>query len=142
LAGVSHLGPTGVLFSHRSRQDICRYHALHLDSSELVRMLSGSLYSRDVRLTWMVYHDLQGVHCDGDANGQLIAHLDNPKINGTTIDPPATKFVDASGVLFDTTIRYDLSFESFNEMVQAEPCNFLTKSLSQNCPPVDNNTAS
>jgi hypothetical protein len=37
-------------------------------------------------------------------------------------DPPATKFVDASGVLFDTTIRYDLSFfESLNQMVQAEP---------------------
>ncbi len=37
-------------------------------------------------------------------------------------DPPATKFVDASGILFDTTIRYDLSFfESLNQMVQAEP---------------------
>ena len=37
-------------------------------------------------------------------------------------DPPATKFVDASGVLFDSTIRYDLSFfESLNHMVQAEP---------------------
>jgi len=37
-------------------------------------------------------------------------------------DPPATKFVDASGVLFDSTIRYDLSFfESLNQMVQAEP---------------------
>jgi hypothetical protein len=31
-------------------------------------------------------------------------------------DPPATKFVDASGVLFDSTIRYDLSFESLNQM--------------------------
>jgi hypothetical protein len=37
-------------------------------------------------------------------------------------DPPATKFVDASGVLFDSTIQYDLSFfESLNQMVQAEP---------------------
>src|SRR5215467_10416011 len=37
-------------------------------------------------------------------------------------DPPATKFVDASGVLFDSTIRYDLSFfKSLNQMVQAEP---------------------
>jgi hypothetical protein len=37
-------------------------------------------------------------------------------------NPPATKFVDAAGVLFDSTIRYDLSFfESLNEMVQAEP---------------------
>jgi hypothetical protein len=37
-------------------------------------------------------------------------------------DQPPTKFVDASGVLFDTTICYDLSFfESLNQMVQAEP---------------------
>jgi hypothetical protein len=37
-------------------------------------------------------------------------------------DPPPTTFVDASDVLFDSTIRYDLSFfESLNEMVQAEP---------------------
>ena len=37
-------------------------------------------------------------------------------------DPPATTFVDASGTLFDSTIRYDLSFfESLNTMVQAEP---------------------
>ncbi len=37
-------------------------------------------------------------------------------------DPPATAFVDASGVEFDSSIRYDLSFfESLNEMVQAEP---------------------
>lgn len=37
-------------------------------------------------------------------------------------DPPPTKFLDASSVLFDTTIQYDLSFyESLNQMVQAEP---------------------
>ncbi len=37
-------------------------------------------------------------------------------------NPPATTFVDASGVEFDSSIRYDLSFfESLNEMVQAEP---------------------
>jgi hypothetical protein len=37
-------------------------------------------------------------------------------------DQPPTKFVDASSVLFDSTIRYDLSFfESLNQMVQAEP---------------------
>jgi hypothetical protein len=37
-------------------------------------------------------------------------------------NPPATTFVDASGTLFDSTIRYDLSFfESLNAMVQAEP---------------------
>jgi Protein of unknown function (DUF1214)/Sulfatase len=37
-------------------------------------------------------------------------------------DPPATKFVDASGVLFDSTIPYDLTFfESLNQMVQTEP---------------------
>jgi hypothetical protein len=36
--------------------------------------------------------------------------------------PPETKFVDASGVEFDSTIPYDLRvFESLNEMVQAEP---------------------
>jgi hypothetical protein len=38
------------------------------------------------------------------------------------VDPPITKFIDASGVSFDSTIRYDLSFfESLNQMVQAEP---------------------
>ena len=37
-------------------------------------------------------------------------------------DPLPTKFVDASGVVFDSTIRYDLSFfQSLNQMVQAEP---------------------
>jgi hypothetical protein len=37
-------------------------------------------------------------------------------------DPPETIFVDASGIEFDSSIRYDLSFfESLNEMVQAEP---------------------
>ena len=37
-------------------------------------------------------------------------------------DPPPTTFVDASDVLFDSTIRYDLSFfESLNKMVQTEP---------------------
>ena len=37
-------------------------------------------------------------------------------------DPPPTTFVDASDVLFDSTIQYDVRFfESLNEMVQAEP---------------------
>ncbi len=37
-------------------------------------------------------------------------------------DPRPTIFVDASNVLFDSTIRYDVSFfESLNQMVQAEP---------------------
>ncbi len=36
--------------------------------------------------------------------------------------PPPTEFLDAAGVLFDSTIPYDLRFfESLNEMVQAEP---------------------
>ena len=36
--------------------------------------------------------------------------------------PPETKFVDASGAEFDSTIPYDLSFfESLDRMVQAEP---------------------
>jgi hypothetical protein len=36
--------------------------------------------------------------------------------------PPTTVFVDASGVLFDSAIPYDLRFfESLNQMVQAEP---------------------
>jgi hypothetical protein len=36
--------------------------------------------------------------------------------------PPATVFVDASDVIFDSTIPYDLRFfESLNRMVQAEP---------------------
>jgi hypothetical protein len=36
--------------------------------------------------------------------------------------PPATTFVDAGGVLFDSTIRYDLSFyRTLDRMVQAEP---------------------
>jgi len=37
-------------------------------------------------------------------------------------NPPETVFVDASGVLFDSTIPYDLRFfESLNRIVQAEP---------------------
>ena len=37
-------------------------------------------------------------------------------------NPPQTTFVDANGVLFDSTIPYDLRFfESLNKMVQAEP---------------------
>ena len=37
-------------------------------------------------------------------------------------NPPETKFVDASDVVFDSTIPYDLRFfESLNQMVQAEP---------------------
>ena len=37
-------------------------------------------------------------------------------------NPPETIFVDASGVLFDSTIQYDIRFfESLNRMVQAEP---------------------
>src|SRR5262249_40827519 len=36
--------------------------------------------------------------------------------------PPATKFFDASRVLFDSTIRYDVSFfENLNRVVQDEP---------------------
>ena len=37
-------------------------------------------------------------------------------------NPPATKFVDANGVDFDSTIPYDLRFfESLNRTIQAEP---------------------
>jgi hypothetical protein len=37
-------------------------------------------------------------------------------------DPPPTTFADASNVVFDSTIRYDLSFfESLDKMVQIEP---------------------
>jgi hypothetical protein len=37
-------------------------------------------------------------------------------------NPPSTVFVDASGVVFDSTIPYDLRFfESLNRIVQAEP---------------------
>ena len=37
--------------------------------------------------------------------------------------PPATTFVDAVDVVFDSTIPYDLRFfESLNRIVQAEPC--------------------
>jgi len=37
-------------------------------------------------------------------------------------NPPETTFVDASGVVFDSTIPYDLRFfESLDRMVQAEP---------------------
>jgi hypothetical protein len=37
-------------------------------------------------------------------------------------NPPETVFIDASDALFDSTIRYDLSFfETLNEIVQAEP---------------------
>lgn len=37
-------------------------------------------------------------------------------------NPPPTRFVDASGTLFDATIRYDASFfRNLNRVVQAEP---------------------
>jgi hypothetical protein len=37
-------------------------------------------------------------------------------------NPPETKFADASAVLFDSTIRYDVSFfENLNRVVQDEP---------------------
>ncbi len=37
-------------------------------------------------------------------------------------DPPETKYLDATGVVFDSTIRYDLCFfEALNAMIQAEP---------------------
>jgi hypothetical protein len=37
-------------------------------------------------------------------------------------NPPATIFVDASGIVFDSTIPYDVRFfESLNRIVQAEP---------------------
>ena len=37
-------------------------------------------------------------------------------------NPPETKFLDASGKVFDSTIRYDLSFyQALNRMVQDEP---------------------
>ncbi|HUL67887.1 MAG TPA: DUF1254 domain-containing protein [Burkholderiaceae bacterium] len=37
-------------------------------------------------------------------------------------DPPATRYIDASEVIFDSTIQYDLRFfESLDRMVQAEP---------------------
>jgi len=37
-------------------------------------------------------------------------------------NPPPTKYVDASGIVFDSTVRYDWTFfQSLNQMVQAEP---------------------
>jgi len=37
-------------------------------------------------------------------------------------NPPATKFIDASGIVFEANIRYDSSFfDSLNRMVQSEP---------------------
>lgn len=37
-------------------------------------------------------------------------------------NPPATKFVDANGILFDSTIRFDASFfENLNRVIQEEP---------------------
>ena len=45
-------------------------------------------------------------------------------------NPPPTTFVDASGLEFDSTIRYDLSFfESLNQMVQVEPWLELDKAM-------------
>jgi len=39
-----------------------------------------------------------------------------------TANPPPTKYVDASGIVFDSTVRYDWTFfQSLNQMVQAEP---------------------
>ena len=37
-------------------------------------------------------------------------------------NPPETKFLDAAGVVFDSTIQYDLRFfESLDQMIQVEP---------------------
>ena len=37
-------------------------------------------------------------------------------------NPPETRFVDAAGVVFDSTIRYDVSFfESLDKIIQVEP---------------------
>jgi hypothetical protein len=37
-------------------------------------------------------------------------------------DPPETKFTDAQNTLFDSTIRYDLSFyEGLNRIIQTGP---------------------
>ena len=51
-----------------------------------------------------------------------IRHRPTKSVSRPTATPPATKFVDVLGKLFDATIPYDLSFyESLNRVVQYEP---------------------
>lgn len=47
-----------------------------------------------------------------------------------TANPPATKFTDATGVLYDSTIRYDLRFfRSLDRIVQTEPWQTRDKAM-------------
>ena len=62
---------------------------------------------------------------DSDADvAKAVAYSKRIKLHplSQAANPPETKFIDASGFLFDSTIKYDLRFfEALNQMVQAEP---------------------
>ena len=62
-------------------------------------------------------------HSDADAAAS-VAYGKRIKIYplSQAADPPETKFTDARNALFDSTIRYDISFfEGLNRIIQTEP---------------------
>ncbi len=77
-------------------------------------------------LTYQGYALLRSILADGDA-----AYVSKAAEYGKRIkvyplsqakNPPETKFVDVIDVIYDSTIRYDVSFfESLDRVVQAEP---------------------
>lgn len=77
--------------------------------------------------TYQNFALLRSVLKSGDATGvkQAVEYgLKGVKVYplSQAANPPATKFVDALGTLFDSTMRYDLSFyESLNRIIQYEP---------------------
>jgi hypothetical protein len=76
--------------------------------------------------TWQGYALLRSVLKSGSEAdvAKAVAYAGRIKLYplSQAANPPETQFVDASGVLFDSTIQYDIRFfESLNQMVQAEP---------------------
>jgi hypothetical protein len=62
-------------------------------------------------------------HSDADV-AKAVAYGKRVKVYplSQAANPPETRFTDANGVLFDSTIRYDASFfENLNRIVQSEP---------------------
>jgi hypothetical protein len=76
--------------------------------------------------TYQGYALVRSVLKSGSDNdiAQAVAYAKRMKLYplSEASNPPSTVFVDASDVLFDSTIPYDIRFfESLNRMVQAEP---------------------
>lgn len=76
--------------------------------------------------TYQGYALLRAVLKSGSGSdiAAAVAHAKRIKVYSLcqAANPPPTKFVDASDVLFDSTIAYDVRFfESLNQMIQSEP---------------------